>query len=243
MRKFWGYISNGEYSAGCTGRTVYLYDSSGNEAAKWGNISYGYNPVFCPNRNILVVKSTSAYFWVYSLDTLSLIKKVKFSKVDGSQDDGYCFSLDGRYFYNIERQENSTNSAISVYDTSDFERIRMFLDKDEKTEPAFIETDESGRLFVLGFLRGDSGVICSGFVSGFGEKGLEAIREIPVKEYDFYTNFKSLELKGFTDKAKEWSGFKYDKVDMTGMENKKYPLSELWEKYNTKLFRMKGTRQ
>lgn len=229
MRKFWGYASNGNFSAGCTGQTIYIYDSEGKEAANFKDVKYAYSPVFCPKSNILLVKSTGAYFWVYDLDTLSLIRRVKFSGVDGSQDDGYCFSADGKYFYNIERQYSSTNSAISVYDTSTFDRTAMFYDKDDKIEPSFIETDEKGNLFVLGFMRGDEGVINGGFISLFTDKGLEDIRKISTKEYDFYHNFKSLELMGFTDKAKEWSGFKYENVDMTGMENKKYPLCELWK--------------
>ena len=26
MKSFWSYITNGQYSVGCTGQTVYLYD-------------------------------------------------------------------------------------------------------------------------------------------------------------------------------------------------------------------------
>lgn len=230
MRKFWGYASNGSFSAGCTGQTVYIYDSGGREAAKFKDIKYGYNPVFRPDSNILVVKSTGAFFWVFSLDKSALIKKVKFSDVDGSQDDGYCFSADGRYFYNIERQYKSTNSAISVYDAVNFDRINIFLDRDEKTEPKFIEADEKGQLYVLGFFRGAEGVISDGFVSRFGDEGLQDIRTVSEADLDFYTNFKHLELCGFTDMSKEWSGFKYENVDMTGMENMKYPLSELWRR-------------
>lgn len=58
--------------------------------------------------------------------------------------------------------------------------------------------------------------------------------EISQEDYSFYRNFKSLERSGFTDKAKQWSGFIYDGVDMTGMENQRHPLSELWEKYADK---------
>jgi len=34
MKKFWSYITNGTYSVGCTGRTVYVYDNAGNEIEK-----------------------------------------------------------------------------------------------------------------------------------------------------------------------------------------------------------------
>ena len=106
----------------------------------------------------------------------------------------------------------------------------MFLDRDEKTEPKFIEADEKGQLYVLGFFRGAEGVISDGFVSRFGDEGLQDIRTVSEADLDFYTNFKHLELCGFTDMSKEWSGFKYENVDMTGMENMKYPLSELWRR-------------
>lgn len=231
MRKFWCYVSNETYSVGCTGQTVYVYDKEGKELAKFKDIKYGYKAVFSPTQNIFIVKSTGAYFAVYSLDTMSLIKKVKYSNIDASQDDGYCFSKDGTYFYNIERQKSSTNSAISIYDTSTFERVNIFLEDNQKIEPSYIEYDEHGQIYVFGFLRGDTGVISDGFVSKCNENGLEDVLTISKEDYEYYHNFKSLEIKGFTEKAKEWSGFKYKNVDMTGMENMKFPLSELWKKY------------
>ncbi len=234
MRKFWCYISNGTYSTGCSGQTVYVYDSEGKELAKFKDIKHGYVAVFHPTKNIIVVKSTGAYFAVYSLDTMSLIKKVKYSNVDGSQDDGYCFSLDGDYFYNIERQNSSTNHVISIYETSNFERVKVFLEDNEKIEPSQIEYDDNGQMYVLGFLRGDNGVISDGFISKFSENGMEELCVIPQDEYEFYEDFKDLERKGFTEEAKKWSGFKYDNVDMTGIEEWNYPLSELWEKYKKK---------
>ena len=30
MKKFWSYIKNDEYAVGCTGQTVWLFDSEGN---------------------------------------------------------------------------------------------------------------------------------------------------------------------------------------------------------------------
>lgn len=230
MRKFWSYITNGVYSVGCTGRMVYVYDQAGAEVAKFKDIRHGYHAALSPTQNLLVVKSTEACFAVYSLDQLSLIRIVEFSDVNLSQDDGYCFSKDGSRFYNIERQGSSTNSAISVYDTATFERTQMFLEDDGKMEPSYIECAENGEIFVLGYLRGDNGVICGGFVSRLSEQGLEEIRKISVEDYDYYHDFKALELKGFTETAKEFSGFAYKNVDMTGMEQRKLPLAELWEK-------------
>ncbi len=232
MRKFWGYITNGKYSVGCTGGTVYVYDASHVELARFKGLKYAYYPIFSPDGNTLLIKSTTSYFVVYSLDTLSLKHKICYSDVDGSQDDGCTFSIDSAYFYNIERQKNSYNSAISIYDTSDFSRVNMFLADNKDTEPQFIEYDGKGNLFVLGYCRWDNGVMCHGFISKFSaEDGLTKLYKLSHEDYRFYHNFKSLERSGFTDKAKQWSGFYYDGIDMTGMENQKYPLSALWDKY------------
>lgn len=233
MKKFWSYISNDKYSVGCTGGTVYIYNKEGMEVAKFKDIQYGYNPVISPNGNILIVKSTEGRLAVYSLETMSLIKKFRFSKVDGAQDDGYCFSADGKYFYNVERQGQSTNHAISMYDTTDFKRVRMWLEDDNIIEPSYIEADDDDEIFVLGFIRGEEGVFRCGFVAKLTRTGLESTVEISESVYDYYINFKRLELMGFTEKAKQWSGFKYQGVNMTGMESLKKPLRDLWDnKYN-----------
>lgn len=233
MRKFWGYTSNDSYAVGCNGQTIYVYDHEGKELTKFRDIKYVYNAKFYPGKNIFVAKSTGAYFAVYSLDTMSLLQKVKFSKVDASQDDGFCFSMDGKYFYNIERQGSSVHSVISVYDTSNYERIRMFLKEDHRTEPSYIEYDTDGQLFVLGFLRDDTGVICDGFISRFGDNGLTDLYTIPEKEYDDYCSFKNLELAGFAAKTKAMYASRYKDTDMTEIEKQTLPLAELWKKYHT----------
>lgn len=86
-------------------------------------------------------------------------------------------------------------------------------------------------MFVLGYLRNEDGICRCGFISEFDNKQLLQIYEIPEEEYDFYNAFKNLEIMGFTDKAKKWSAFAYENRDITGIENWKYPLVELWEKY------------
>jgi len=34
VKNFWSYVINGTYCVGCTGRTVYVYDSAGNELTR-----------------------------------------------------------------------------------------------------------------------------------------------------------------------------------------------------------------
>ena len=52
-----------------------------------------------PNEDLLVVKSSSGSMAIYSLESLELIKKFRFSKIDGSQDDNFMISPDGKYLF------------------------------------------------------------------------------------------------------------------------------------------------
>ena len=107
LPRFVSYISNGTYDIGCTGQTVYVYDKYGAELAKFKDLIYAYYSAISPRGDMFVVKSTDGRIAVYSLKTLSLIKKFRYSKVNYAQHDGFCFSADGKYFINIERQGGS----------------------------------------------------------------------------------------------------------------------------------------
>lgn len=154
MPRFWSYIKNQNYAIGCTGQTVYVYEKEGQELAKFKDIKYGYKPMFCPRKNIFIVKSTAGMLAVYSLDRLELIKKFRFSNVDGAQDDGLCFSEDGNFFYNIERHIDSLHTRISIYDTENFQLINQLFTDENAPKLSYIEYDKD-RLtyYVLGSSR------------------------------------------------------------------------------------------
>ena len=233
MKKFWGYVSNGEFSVGCTGGTVYVYDKDNNEVCKHKDITYGYTPMISPNGSLFVVKSTVGRLAVYSLKTLSLIKKFRFSKVDGAQDDGGCFSPDGSLFFNIERQRqgDSLHTAVSVYDTSDFSLIKRIY-QDENIVISHIEFDlQTNTYYVLGFTRGDEGVINQGFVAKLEDYEIKSMVGMPVKDYRFYRSYKDLEIMGFTEKKYEWS---YMDCSLEELRSKKYTLAEVYSKYKNR---------
>ena len=229
MKKFWCYITNGSYSVGCTSRMVYLYDSEGTEIASFKDLPYGHKAVFSPADPIFVVKSTKAYFAVYSVEARALLHKIKFSNVNGGQDDGFCFSPDGKYFINIERQKRSTNSSISIYETKNYTRLLTMYADDEKTEPKYIEFGTDKVPYVIGFLRGENGVMNQAFVAKLGQKGLLEMRILTEEEFEFYMGFKRLEMLGFTEEAKKWLFFDSEDAGMTGIENETHPLKDLWE--------------
>lgn len=204
MKKFKSYIKNEQYAIGCTGTTVYVYDLEGNELARFKDLQYGYNPMFNPVRNEFIVKSTDGRLAYYSLDEMRLIKKFRFSKVDGSQDDSFCFSKDGALFYNLERHIVSYNSGLSVYDVNDFSVVRTFAIEDENLRLHDIQCDyETGEIYLLGEKRDDSEN--ENFAAILGRDGLEKVAYISESVADYYHWSISLEISGFTDYAFEWT--------------------------------------
>ena len=203
MPSFWTYIANKSYSVGCTGQTVHLYDRDGNELKKFKDIIYAYDAAFSPDGKIFVVKSTDGRLAVYSLETASLIRKFRFSKINCAQDDGFCFSPDGKYFINIERQQDVLLSAISFYNTNDFSLAhRMSMDASIMLD--CIEYDQaSAAYYVLGYKRYPDRNV--GFVATLKDFSLQDPIRLSDAEYAFYHGYKNLELRGFTEKAYAWS--------------------------------------
>ena len=229
MKKFWGYVSNNVFSVGCTGQTVYLYDKDGNELKKFKDIIYAYTPMISPNGKLFIVKSTDGRLAVYSLETFSLIKKFRFSKVDGAQDDGFCFSPDGKLFFNVERQKDDLHSAISVYDTTDFSLSNQIL-LGEDMMLDHIEFDRvTNSYYVLGFMRDENHVITHGVVAEFENAKIKNITAISKNEYDFYCSYKSLEIKGFSEKSYEWA---YMDCELDKLKSMNHTLADLYRRYN-----------
>ncbi|CDE05638.1 putative uncharacterized protein [Anaerotruncus sp. CAG:390] len=122
MRRFWGFYQNGSYSVGCNGKTVYIFDKAGKEIARFNDFPYAYSAAFMPGKNIIAVKSTGGVLGFYDLDSLSLLKKITVTKI-GAQDEGFGFSTDGSFFYNIEKPVCSTRTQLGIYETNSFTKI------------------------------------------------------------------------------------------------------------------------
>ena len=207
MRKFWGFYKNGTYSVGCNGATVYIYDSNGKELQKFKDFPYAYKAAFMPERNIIAVKSTSGYLGFYDLDKLALIKRYTVTTI-GAQDEGFAFSTDGKFFYNIEKPVTSTDTQLSIYETSGFTKIHKLFADNKTMHLDYLEADnETGQLYVAGFMRDSEGVFDYGFVAVFDTKNLEITDiRIPDKEtYKYLSQYKRWELDGCTQKSLEWN--------------------------------------
>lgn len=229
MKKFRSYIENDTCAVGCTGQAVFVYDKNGNELAKFNDLPYAYKLAFSPLGNIFVVKTTEGRLAVYSTEALSLIKKFRYSRVNGAQDDGFCFSSDGGYFFNVERQGDDLHSAISVYDTADFSRKSQLLLGD-RMMVSHIELVD-GEYYVLGFMRRDDLVLSDCYVGKFANNEIKDVQIISEREHKFYNNYLDLKLMGFTEKAYEWGRFEIslDKLRSAGLS-----LAKLWDYYNNK---------
>lgn len=217
MKNFWGYVSNGEYSVGCTGQTVYLYDKDNNEIKKYKDIIYAYTPMISPDGKIFVVKSTDGRLAVYSLESFALIKKIRYTKF--GDDDGFCFSPDGQFFINIGCGKDSLHSAIYVYNTSDFSLTNR-INIDDKMMVHHIEFDKNtNSYYVLGFVRGDDGVLQNGFVAKFENQQINNMILLSEDEFNFFRSYKSLEMHGFTEKKHRWTYIDYELQDLKSMNH------------------------
>ncbi len=226
MPQFWSYIGNDQFNIGCTGQTVYVYDKAGKELARFKDLIYAYLPVLSPRGDSFVVKTTEGRMAVYSLETLSLVKKFRYSKVDCAQDDGCCFSPDGSEFYNIERQGDDTKTALSVYDTADYSLKKRILNRDPDLVLRTIQFD-SGTAYVLYFYRGKHKIRY--YVAKLIDNELREPCEITERVFEFYFWYLDLAAHGFTDKAKEWNGLNYQGYDLSTIQNHHHTLAKLWE--------------
>lgn len=228
MRSFVGFTSNGEYCVGCTGQTVYLYNKNGKELAKFKDLIYAYSPLISPDGKIFVVKSTEGRFAIYSLENRALIKKFRFSKVNGSQDDNFCFSPDGKELYNIERHIDNCKTALSVYDTTDFSLKKRILSDNYNLVLTAIEySTNENMIFLLGFIREpQSGVAYKFFVGELIKDSLQNIVYITEKEYNFYLDCKHFELHSFAVA----DCYAPDEIDR--IKNAKHSLAKLWKYYS-----------
>ena len=213
MRKFWGYYDNGIYKVGCHGGTIYVYDQTLYELAKFKDIKYAYNGVFHPTQNLFVAKSTEGSLAVYDLDNLLLLKKIVITRI-GAQDEGFAFSSDGVFFYNIEKPTTSTRTQLTIYRTSDFEVEKTYFANDETMFLTSIEVDDEMKIcYIGGYVRNTDGVFDYGFIGRFSNGEIVEKKTLDIRSYEYISAYKDWQASGFTNKKFEWSTLKYKYAD------------------------------
>lgn len=219
MPSFWSYISNGKYSVGCTGQTVYVYDKDGDEKAKFKDLTYAYYAEISPDSDKIVVKTTDGRLAVYSLEEMNLIKKFRFSKVDGGQHEGFCFTADGMFFFNLESHGDGRKHCLSVYETENFTLVKRLFSEENMYIPCIEYDKDFDSYFVIGILyrkfRKNKY-----FAAEFKDDELKNVTYIKEKEYDFYNKFKDLEKSGFTKKTYRWSYMDESLEDLSSQTRK-----------------------
>ena len=226
MKNFWSYIDNGKFAVGCTGKTVHVYDSAGTELAKFRDLSYAYLPLFSPDGTLLAVKSTAGLLAFYTLAELRLLKKFRFTPLDGCQDGNMCFSPDGSELYNIEVSE-AGDARITVYSVKNFLPVAD-VHKEKEIVPIAVERDGDA-LYILGGKRDSDDILCHYFTARLDNHTLRESRPVSDKDADLCREFVHLQNCGFTKKAEEWSALRYAGYDLTGIEKKDYSVFRLWK--------------
>jgi len=180
-------IHNDKFTAVLTGRTVKIFNKGSNdEAARFKDLKYAYRAAFNPVKNQLFVKSTEPWLAFYCLDTMSLLRKIRIKKPNNNpQDEGFCFSADGKYVLNLEfvpaideiSSMPTCTSNLVKYDCCSFEEIERFFAND-RYHFRVIERHNDGYL-----LAGREWVsnVCQMFF--FDGKTIKAISEISPDEY------------------------------------------------------------
>lgn len=198
MKQFEGASANGRFFVGCTGHTVYVYDENNRECKCFKDLPYAHNAIISPDGKIFVVKSKDKWLAVYSLESMSLQKKFCCSEVDGEQDYGFCFSVDGTRFFNVERHGGDCQTFVSVYDTSDFALLHRIGESNIMIE--HIEYDQDAQTcYVLGYERDVNGIFDHPIVAKVEGNRLAQITAISKVDYRFYSAYMESKLMGLTE--------------------------------------------
>lgn len=228
MRKFVTYVTNGEYSIGCTGQTVYLFERNNIELAKFRDLKYAYHAVFSPKGNVFAVRSNEGRLAIYNLAERRLMLKFRYAKgKDGEQpqDANGCFSADGERFYIIVYRADLCSSLL-IYRTSDFSLEKRLFD-DGNMVLSYIEYDaETEKYYLLGFFRNAPHGNNSYFVGRLDGDSLVDIAYISESEHEFYQQYKEFEATGFTSKSA--CSIPYD---IDNLKESKHTLARLWLHY------------
>lgn len=210
MRKFWGFYDNGTYRVGCNGATMYLYDAQDRELAKFRDIPYAYEGAFRPGTSIFLLRSTEGRIAVYDCDERKLLKKFRFSGIDGAQDEGFCFSPDGAYFLNVEKCVPWPHTRLSIYETDSFSPVKRLFEDDGSLSLDNIEYNAADDLYnILFYVRDDRGIYDQGYVGELKEDRIVNLQPLESRVYRFLRDYKDLQQRNFTEKSMEWSGLHY----------------------------------
>ena len=200
MRPPYGYYENDKYKVCMTG-TLWIYNSNEQLIGRFTETPYSYKGAFVPGTNLFMSRTNECHIVIYDLDKMQMVRKIKTSNVGASEGSGFCFSPDGKLFYCIEAHWNDWLShQLSIYRVPDFERIKTCFAEEQKMLLEFIETDEVGDYYVIGFDRGSGTTNNFNFTGRFVNDSIVDKRELH-DDWMQVVSYFEWKLSGFTEKT------------------------------------------
>ncbi len=235
MPDFWTYITQGAYSIGCTGQTVYVY-KDGQELCQLKGFRYTYMACFSPDGKYFALKSGEGLLYLYTLEDLTLVKKVRLGKREDPQDGMFTFTAQGDAIVSIDSSHGGVRTMLRFYSVPELAVTQVLFDDNPQE---FIMSIEQGAepeaFYVLRGERpidGDQAIIYS--LSLLRHGVVEKQLSVTETEAEFYRGFLHLKSCGFTPKAKKWSPLRYGGYNLTKIDNCQHTLAKLFSYYESK---------
>lgn len=199
MKDYYGIAHNNDYRVGCAGQTVYVTDGQGAEIARLKDVPYAYAAAFSPDGSLLVVRSTTPRIAFYAPSDFRLVQKTRMRRPNSQpQDEGFCFSPDGKLFWSLEYQNDLTTHLVS-YDIGTFAETDRFFEG-ERYVFSHIEPNIDGGYDLLGFRREPGEGDNSHWLARFNGKKIIKQTPLTCSVYQRASTLKKIELCGFTER-------------------------------------------
>lgn len=109
-----------EYYIALSGQRVTFMDHSFNIIKVLEKFSYAYDGYVSPDEKyLLLVPTNSKHFYLISLETLDVIKRVQIKNGMETREGRGCWSLDGRYMLLLVQHPNTFAFEVRFYDVND----------------------------------------------------------------------------------------------------------------------------
>lgn len=199
MKEFYGVAQNNEFRVGCAGQTVYVYGKSGEEIARLRDVTYAYAATFSPNGRLLAVRSTTPWFAFYAPPDFRLVQKTRMRRPNSQpQDEGFCFSPNGKLFWSLEYQNDLTTHLVS-YDTNTYTETGRFFEG-ERYVYSHIEPSSNGGYDLLGFRREPESDDNSHWLARFDGEKIVSRESLSSSVCQRASTLKKIEVCGFTER-------------------------------------------
>ena len=151
----WSVTASDHFLTTATGQRAYVFDRiTNNQLAFFDKLSYAYSTHITPDEKTLIVRGTTPHIWFFSLETMHLIKKIKF-KGDQTQGQGSVLSLDGRCFYYIVYDENLLTYLAKI-DLDSYSVVGKYFTDSRYVINTIQSIPEQGRYLMTGYERPDN---------------------------------------------------------------------------------------